>query len=651
MQPIRKITSFDLKILTEELNKKLAGSRIQKVFSFNPSGKKEDTEIHFLIHIPMHGTHRLIIGTDKIFLTKKPIIHDNVSSNFALYLRKHLKSKRIVSVKQHNFDRVLIIEFENNFLVCEIFGKSNLLFLDKENEILALKTRKIWSGRALKRNEKYIYPPLSENIFSVNKELFEKLLQKSDKKIVSYLSSELSLGKEYANAVCTMAKIDKSIVCSDLKEKQTNSLFVKIQKLIKAEKKPFFVENTENKIIDYSPVQIPTEEQKQCTPTFIDAVEKYYLGNYIIHEEKKENATENRSADRFERIEQNQMKNKKKIEENIIKINKKIEVIKENYESITTILLDLNSALLKFKITEVKEKIIASKKRNNETTKHIEDIDEKTKEVLFKIKDIKFKFCLNKTIEQNIALVYDELKKTKGKLMRLDIAQKQQEKEKPIKSISKTKLTLVEKQWYHKFHWFFTSNNILAIGGKTAQQNEEVIKKYAKEKDIVFHCDIAGSPFVVLKTSQVKTAPTKEDLHETAVFSAVHSKAWRIGIGAIESYWVNREQVTKKAPSGEYIGTGSFMIYGKKNILKTVLEYAVGFADGKLIFGPVGAIEKSTKKYIVVIPGDILKSKLVKQIKDVLAEKLNKEEKEILRQVNVNYIENFLPGLKGQIKK
>ncbi|MCK5514025.1 MAG: DUF814 domain-containing protein, partial [Deltaproteobacteria bacterium] len=181
--------------------------------------------------------------------------------------------------------------------------------------------------------------------------------------------------------------------------------------------------------------------------------------------------------------------------------------------------------------------------------------------------------------------------------------------------------------------------------------NEEVIKKYAKEKDIVFHCDIAGSPFVVLKTSQVKTAPTKEDLHETAVFSAVHSKAWRIGIGAIESYWVNREQVTKKAPSGEYIGTGSFMIYGKKNILKTVLEYAVGFADGKLIFGPVGAIEKSTKKYIVVIPGDILKSKLVKQIKDVLAEKLNKEEKEILRQVNVNYIENSLPGLKGDIKR
>lgn len=33
------------------------------------------------------------------------------------------------------------------------------------------------------------------------------------------------------------------------------------------------------------------------------------------------------------------------------------------------------------------------------------------------------------------------------------------------------------------------------------------------------------------------------------------------------AYWVTGEQVSKTAPTGEYLGTGSFMIRGKKNFL------------------------------------------------------------------------------------
>jgi len=44
--------------------------------------------------------------------------------------------------------------------------------------------------------------------------------------------------------------------------------------------------------------------------------------------------------------------------------------------------------------------------------------------------------------------------------------------------------------------------------------------------------------------------------------------------------------VSKKAPSGEYISKGSFMVYGKKNIIKTELKLGIGFKGGAILPGP-----------------------------------------------------------------
>ena len=37
---------------------------------------------------------------------------------------------------------------------------------------------------------------------------------------------------------------------------------------------------------------------------------------------------------------------------------------------------------------------------------------------------------------------------------------------------------------YQKFRWFYTSSGILVIGGKSAEQNEEIIKQ-AKDDDLI----------------------------------------------------------------------------------------------------------------------------------------------------------------------
>jgi predicted ribosome quality control (RQC) complex YloA/Tae2 family protein len=48
--------------------------------------------------------------------------------------------------------------------------------------------------------------------------------------------------------------------------------------------------------------------------------------------------------------------------------------------------------------------------------------------------------------------------------------------------------------------------------------------------------------------------------------SVCRSGAWNQKV-ITSAFWVYSEQVSKTAPSGEYLTTGSFMIRGKKNYL------------------------------------------------------------------------------------
>jgi hypothetical protein len=69
-------------------------------------------------------------------------------------------------------------------------------------------------------------------------------------------------------------------------------------------------------------------------------------------------------------------------------------------------------------------------------------------------------------------------------------------------------------------------------------------------------------------------------LNEAAIFEIAHSRCWDSKV-IVSCYWVNADQVSKTAPTGLYIGTGSFMIRGKRNFLtpsKLELGYTLMFA-------------------------------------------------------------------------
>ncbi|KAI1140764.1 hypothetical protein F5Y05DRAFT_286055 [Hypoxylon sp. FL0543] len=122
--------------------------------------------------------------------------------------------------------------------------------------------------------------------------------------------------------------------------------------------------------------------------------------------------------------------------------------------------------------------------------------------------------------------------------------------------------------WFEKFIWFISSDGYLVLGGKDAQQNEMLYRRYLKKGDVYVHADLHGAPSVIIKNSpSTPDAPIPPStLSQAGSLAVCASSAWdsKAGMGA---WWVNADQVSKSAPTGEFLGTGSFMIRGKKNFL------------------------------------------------------------------------------------
>jgi len=226
---------------------------------------------------------------------------------------------------------------------------------------------------------------------------------------------------------------------------------------------------------------------------------------------------------------------------------------------------------------------------------------------------MKINLDLRKSIEENASTYFEQAKKARSKIQgaeqAIERARKAQKKDIVVESKKQAPKKIRKRAWYEKFKWFMTSQDKLVIAGRDATTNEMIIKKHVEPEDIIFHTDVPGSPFVVIKGK-----PTEEEIKEAANFCASHSRAWKANLSAPELYWVNPDQVTKEAKAGEYMVKGSFMVYGKRNYVEGEMRLAACQYEDKIMIGPVSAIEHHTKDYVIIRQGDIKPSDLAKQI-------------------------------------
>ncbi|MFA5077808.1 MAG: NFACT RNA binding domain-containing protein, partial [Candidatus Micrarchaeia archaeon] len=176
---------------------------------------------------------------------------------------------------------------------------------------------------------------------------------------------------------------------------------------------------------------------------------------------------------------------------------------------------------------------------------------------------MKIRLGLGKSVHENAAAYYEEAKEAREKMKGVERAMEETKKEiekagkeeaaAERKKNEETKIAR-KKEWYEKFHYFFTSEGKLVVGGRSADQNDLIYKTYLEEGDLFFHADIQGGAACVMKGGA--GAGDGERL-EAAQFAACFSNAWKNGNAAVDVYCVKKGQVSKHAQGG-FIGKGGF---------------------------------------------------------------------------------------------
>ncbi len=228
---------------------------------------------------------------------------------------------------------------------------------------------------------------------------------------------------------------------------------------------------------------------------------------------------------------------------------------------------------------------------------------------------------INKSLEENASLYYDKAKKMKKKIEGAKEALeetkrrlKKLEKEK-LKEESKEKeisVRTTKKEWYEKFRWFVSLEGFLVIGGRDATTNEIIVKKHADKGDLVFHTDMVGSPFFVIKSGDKKIE--EKAIKEAADATVTFSRAWKLGMQSSSVFYCKPEQLTKEAPAGEYIPRGGFVTKGKLSYVENKINCAVGMFNGRVMAGPLETVKKNCKAYVEIEQGRDKASSVAKYI-------------------------------------
>lgn len=170
---------------------------------------------------------------------------------------------------------------------------------------------------------------------------------------------------------------------------------------------------------------------------------------------------------------------------------------------------------------------------------------------------------------------------------------------------------------YKKYKWFFTSSGKLIVGGKSAEQNDELLTLLkATGKDyLAMHTREPGSPFsIIISDEELK----KSDLEECAVFTASFSRAWKSKASKAVVDIFSLGNLSKS----RLMKTGTWGVSEKQGSREVKLELVLAVQENTLRAIP----EKSAKKALLkIIPGAIDKEKQADKIALLLKGKFSKQ--------------------------
>ena len=667
------MSSADVAAVVAELSagpKSIIDSKIGKIYQL------ASKEIRINLYVYHKGRDNLVIEAGKrLHLSKYFGASPNLPKAFPMLLRKYLIGGRIVSVEQHDFDRIIKIGIERagvrSTLIVELFARGNLLIVDSENKIILPMNPVTLRDRRLRSGEIYELPEAQLSPIEAKVSHLMKAFSESTADIVRTIATRFNLGGVLAEEVCSRAKIEKSKPAKEASEgdasKLSNAMLDLFAPLFRARAEcngKFQIEiasgtdieiknetEIENETLELKPQHVKKEinekmetfdvvpfdliRYSECEKEYFDffntALDEFFGKKALENIEiVKEAETKEKNLNVYERRLLQQEASLEKFDKEIEKNNMLAEAVYANYLLIEKLFSVLNKARSKGYSWEEIRSILKKAKYTLPAAQRITNIDQKTGTVTVDLDGESVNLDIRKTVPQNAQEYYERVKKfskkNEGALKAIENTRKAMEKKieaKPAKSRRKLQMSR-KKHWYDRFRWFISSDNFLVVGGRDADTNEEIFKKYIEKRDIVFHTQTPGAPLTVVKTTGEEIP--ESTLREAAQFAVSYSSLWKKGHFSGDCYWVRAEQVTKTPESGEYVRKGAFIIRGERNYFRDVpLGIAVALElkkEMRVIGGPIFAVRKHGDYTLEIVPGKFNQNDISKKIYKIYANEL-----------------------------
>jgi predicted ribosome quality control (RQC) complex YloA/Tae2 family protein len=683
LRTLRKeeFSSFDVAAVVRELRDAVPNSRVGNIYQLN------DKTLLFKLRSGENIYSLVLEAGKRLNLTSYALEKPLVPPAFCMALRKFLRNSLLTNIEQYEFERVVLLDFSGkigNFrLVLELFGEGNIILVDGENKILqALRFRRMRDRNILRGEAFRFAPPSGKNPTKISVQaLYDGLKGFGDVEIVRALARFLGMGGVYAEEVLLRLGMEKATKCGSLTPSQAEAIHKclndMLSQVLEGKLEPCIVLDEKGSLVDVTPLRLKRYMglKHQSFKSFNEALDEFYTKTEALEKaaaEKKAVEQLTHEAERLKRVLAEQEKALKDAEQKAEKYRQIGDIIYAYSGELQTL---TNNFLAEKRAgkewDEIVAEVVSEKRAGLKPYIFFESFDKQKLILNLFVDGLHFGIDLQKDLFANAAKFYEKaklfrrklegaktaLEETRKRLSEIEakiLEAKALEEAVPAKAMEEiAKRKVKPRKWFEKFKWFTSSEGFLVVAGKDAVSNEVLIKKYTAPEDIVFHADVVGAPFVVVKTEGKK--PTEKCLQEAAEFAAAHSRGWREGFASVDVYWVKPNQLSKAGGSGEYVPRGAFAITGNRNWMRnTPLKIAVGVqfdeaGEASFIGGPVDAIKAKTKTYAVIVPGENSGKQLLKQVLKTLAEKAPKEKHEKILKASIEQIRELIPFCKGRI--
>ncbi len=639
-----EISGIELEHITAKLNNTLAGYYVNNVYLINPNAAL----IRF--HHSEKPDAQLVLSISKgIWLTRYDL--PRTSGGIASKIRKEIPRSKIQKITQPKGERIAVIEFKDEpntrNVILEFFGGGNIIVTDETQVIQAVLRPLRVRHRTVKTGEKYLLPPArGTDVSTLVKEDLKPILE-TDLLVSRWLGRNLSLSKKYIEEILARADVNPEAQGLSLSDGDVQRLFDSlkevVQLVISGDSEPTVVYR-EGVPVDAAPFMLRAYKGLETKKfgTFMEALDE------VLTNELRSEAQGTGSKGLRGRIEELQ----KSIEQQSEAEKSSLEAT----EALRTFAKQLQQHVYQSMGQQKEEQVAVLRELG------ASEVASMKGRLTMKISGTKIETEAGGSMMKIASEIFGEAKRLEEKIiairaarLRLESGLKELEdslEEQTSEAEAEKPEIRREKAWYERYRWFKTSDGLLAIGGRDASSNSIIIRRYMEEDDIVFHAEIHGSPFFVLKGEP----KTEKSIAETAQAVVAFSRAWGAGLAVADAYWMHPQQVKRQAPSGMFLAKGSFLIEGTKNYLRDIkTECAIGIADvdGNLavMAGPPSALQRNSIVYVTLVPDKVKASDTAKKIKAELIRLLGEDASSAayVKQMSLDDFVRSLPAGGGQI--